>query len=341
MTLDEYIQCIPKAELHVHVEGTLEPEMMVALSGRNRVRLPYATVEEIRRAYEFNNLQSFLDLYYAATEVLKQEQDFYDLTRAYLQRAARDHVRHVELFFDPQAHTSRGVSFAAVLTGIRRALDEAESKWGMTSALIMCFLRHLSEDDAFQALDESRLYRPWITAVGLDSSELGHPPSKFASVFERARDEGFRVTAHAGEEGPPAYIREALDILRAERIDHGVRCLEDGELVERLRLERIPLTVCPLSNVKLRVFPDLSAHNLRHLLDAGLAASVHSDDPAYFGGYMVDNLLACQSSLGLTARQIHQLVANAFAGSFLPTDQRQTWLATIASEWPPELVDGE
>lgn len=312
------IEEIPKAELHLHIEGTLEPELMMQLAKGNGVAIPYKSVEEIRQAYEFSDLQSFLDIYYAGATVLQTPQDFYDLTWAYLERAAADNVRHVEIFFDPQTHTERGIPFEAVLDGIHDALEAGEAKLGITFRLILCFLRHLSADDAMTTLDEALPHKGRLHAVGLDSSEVGHPPSKFAKVFDRARAEGLLTVAHAGEEGPPRYIREALDLLKVRRIDHGVRCLEDAALVERLVEEQIPLTVCPLSNVKLRVFDTLAEHNLKKLLDAGLCVTVNSDDPAYFGGYIGENFLQTQRALGLNVNQLQTLARNAFKASFLP-----------------------
>ena len=323
MDLARLIAELPKAELHLHIEGTLEPELMMALASRNEVELPYASVEEVREAYNFSNLQSFLDIYYAGAAVLIAEQDFYDLTRAYLERAAADNVRHVEIFFDPQTHTERGIAFATVIDGICRALQDGETRLGISSRLIMCFLRHLSAADAMATLDEALPHRDRICAVGLDSSEVGHPPSKFIDVFERARKEGFLTVAHAGEEGPPDYIYEALDLLEVERIDHGVRCMEDPELVARLVDEQVPLTVCPLSNVKLRVFDTLEDHNLKKLLDAGLCATVNSDDPAYFGGYIGENFLQCQRALDLSAEDIATLAKNAFRASFIGDADKQ------------------
>jgi adenosine deaminase len=286
MDIKNLIQRIPKAELHLHIEGTLEPEMMMALAERNRIKLPYADVDEIRDAYNFSDLQTFLDIYYAGAQVLREAQDFYDLTSAYLQRVAEDNVRHVEIFFDPQTHTESDVEFSTVIDGIYAALENGQAELGITFKLIMCFLRHLSESDADATLEQALPFKDKIHAVGLDSSEVGHPPSKFTRVFDRARNEGFLTVAHAGEEGPPSYIWEALDLLKVERIDHGVRCLEDPALVERLVDEQIPLTVCPLSNVKLRVFDTLEQHNLKLLLQRGLCATINSDDPAYFGGYI-------------------------------------------------------
>jgi adenosine deaminase len=327
--LTTLIQRIPKAELHLHIEGTLEPELMMKLAQRNRVEIPYASVDEIRSAYEFSDLQSFLDIYYAGAQVLIEEQDFYDLTWAYLERAASDNVRHAEIFFDPQTHTERGVSFDTVLNGISGALQDGESKLGITFELIMCFLRHLSAADAMTTLQEALPHKNQIRAVGLDSSEVGHPPAKFTEVFDRARHEGFLTVAHAGEEGPPEYIWEALDLLKVERIDHGVRSLEDPALVERLAKEQIPLTVCPLSNVKLRVFDTLKEHNLKKLLDAGLCATINSDDPAYFGGYIGENFLQTQQALNLGIDDIQTLAKNSFTASFLSEEEKERHLAEV------------
>lgn len=332
MDIATLIRRIPKAELHLHIEGTLEPELMMKLAERNRIALPYDDVDAIRKAYDFSNLQSFLDIYYAGAEVLRTGQDFYDLTRAYLERASRDNVRHVEIFFDPQTHRARGVGFATVVDGIYRALQAGNSELGITFRLIMCFLRHLSARDAMATLEQALPCKDRIHAVGLDSSEVGHPPSKFAEVFERARDEGFLAVAHAGEEGPPAYIREALDLLKVKRIDHGVRCLEDPDLVRRLVDEQIPLTVCPLSNVRLRVFDTLEAHNLKRLLDAGICATVNSDDPAYFGGYIGENYLRSQEALDLSADDIHALAKNSFTASFLSDEEKQACIAELDAE---------
>jgi adenosine deaminase len=312
MSIEQLIRTIPKAELHIHIEGSLEPELMFEIARRNDVELPYRSVEELRRAYDFTNLQSFLDIYYEAAGVLLQERDFYDMTMAYLRRAAADNVRHAEIFFDPQTHTARGVPFAMVINGIARALADG----GISARLILCFLRHLSAESAMATLEEALPFKEHIVAVGLDSSELGNPPSKFAAVFARARAEGFLAVAHAGEEGPPSYIREALDLLHVRRIDHGVRCLEDPALVEELVARQIPLTVCPLSNVKLRVFPSMKEHNLRKLLLRGLRVTINSDDPAYFGGYIVDNYLAVAEALALTEDEIRQLAQNSLDASF-------------------------
>lgn len=327
--LVQFIRDLPKAELHVHIEGTLEPELLCEMARRNHLTLRVQTVEELRKAYSFHNLQSFLDIYYEGTRALLSEQDFFDLTWAYLERAAQQNVRHVEIFFDPQAHTDRGVPLETVIRGIHRALEEAIPRLNISSGLIMCFLRHLSAEAAMQTLEASLRFKDWIVAVGLDSSELNHPPSKFVEVFQRARAEGYLTVAHAGEEGPPDYIRQALDLLHVSRLDHGVRCLEDPSLVQRLARERIPLTACPLSNVKLCVFKSLEDHNLKQLLDLGLCVTINSDDPAYFGGYITENLLASQKALGLTRHDIYTLTRNAFEASFLGADKKQRLIAEL------------
>lgn len=327
--LRDLVQRMPKAELHMHIEGSLEPELIFALAERNQVKLNYASVDELRRAYAFTDLQSFLDIYYAGASVLLHEQDFYDMTSAYLQRARADNVRHVELFFDPQTHTERGVSFATAINGIHRALEDARVQWGMSGALIMCFLRHLSEDEAFATLEQAMPYRDKFIGVGLDSSERGHPPEKFARVFARCKDLGLRLVAHAGEEGPPEYIRTALDLLKVERIDHGVRCLEDAELTQRLAREQIPLTVCPLSNIKLRVFDKTADHNLLRLLDAGLTVTINSDDPAYFGGYVNDNFVQMFEALPLNREHARQLSRNSFSAAFLDREAKQKFLDEV------------
>ncbi|CUI05066.1 adenosine deaminase [Massilia antarctica] len=319
------VQQMPKAELHIHIEGSLEPELIFALAQRNGVSLAYGSVDELRAAYAFSDLQSFLDIYYAGASVLLKEQDFYDMTMAYLARAHADHVRHAEIFFDPQTHTARGVPFETVIKGIWRACQDGP----ISATLIMCFLRHLSEDDAIATLEEALPFRDKIIGVGLDSSERGHPPEKFTRVFERCRQLGLRLVAHAGEEGPPAYIETALDVLNVERIDHGVRCLEDPELSARLAREQIALTVCPLSNVKLRVFGAMEEHNLVTLLDAGLVATVNSDDPAYFGGYMNANFLAVFDALPLGAAHARQLARNSFTASFLEPEAKRAFLAEV------------
>ena len=323
--LPELLRRMPKAELHIHIEGSLEPELIFALAQRNGVSLPYTDVESLRRAYAFTNLQSFLDIYYAGASVLLQEQDFYDMAWAYLQRAAADHVVHAELFFDPQTHTARGVPMATVIGGLHRACTDAASQLGVDASLILCFLRHLSEDDALATLEQALPWRDRFIGVGLDSSELGHPPEKFARVFARCRELGLRLVAHAGEEGPPAYIWSALDVLKVERIDHGVQALQDPALMQRLAQDRIPLTVCPFSNVKLCVFPDLASSNLRQLLDAGLVATVNSDDPAYFGGYLNDNFVQTFAATGLDAHHAYTLARNSFEASFVTEAQRHAW----------------
>ncbi|MEJ6007380.1 adenosine deaminase [Paucibacter sp. AS339] len=313
----DLLRLAPKAELHVHIEGTLEPELIFALAQRNRVKLGYPTVEALRAAYAFTDLQSFLDVYYAGAGVLLTEEDFFDLAWAYLQRAAADGVVHAEIFFDPQTHTSRGVPMQAVIEGLHRACARAQAELGLRAVLILCFLRHLSEKDALATLDAALPWRDRFIGVGLDSAEQDNPPERFARVFARARELGLHCVAHAGEEGPPDYIRGALDTLRAERIDHGVRCLEDATLLQRLAAERVPLTVCPLSNLKLCVVKSLAEHPLRALLDAGLCAMVNSDDPAYFGGYLNDNLLRCfEADAGLSARHAWALLCNSFEACF-------------------------
>ena len=324
-----YIDRLPKAELHLHIEGSLEPEMLFALAQRNQVNIPFASVEDIRKAYNFSNLQDFLDIYYQGMAVLLTAQDFYDLTWAYLERAHADHVRHVEIFFDPQGHTERGVPFAEVITGISDALADGEKQWGITSQLIMCFLRHLDEAAAEATLDEALPYLDRIAGVGLDSSENGHPPSKFAKVFARARSLGLKLVAHAGEEGPPEYVHEALDVLHVDRIDHGNRALEDAGLVKRLAGEGMTLTVCPLSNLKLCVIGDIADSPVKQMLDSGLKATVNSDDPAYFGGYVNANYHAIADALDLSREQLSALARNSFTGSFLPPDQIAHLLAEI------------
>jgi adenosine deaminase len=326
---EEYIRGLPKAELHVHIEGTLEPEMAFQLAKKHGITLPYATVEELRRGYQFTDLQSFLDIYYAAANVLRDEDDFHALTLAYLRKAHEQGVVHVEIFFDPQTHTARGIALGTVLDGLRRALAEAEREFGITCRLILCFLRHLSAAEAMRTLEEALPYKDAISAVGLDSSELGHPPSKFAEVFARARREGLWAVAHAGEEGPPSYIYEALDILEVRRIDHGVRCEEAPLLLGRLARERIPLTVCPLSNIKLNVFDRIESHNLKRLLEHGVCVTVNSDDPAYFGGYVVENYLAVQRGLGLSRSELVVLARNSIEASFLAEQAKRRWLASI------------
>jgi adenine deaminase len=327
--MDEFIRGLPKAELHVHIEGTLEPELAFQLAEKNRVKLPYSSVEELRRAYQFSNLQSFLDIYYAGANVLRDEEDFYLLTQAYLRRAHAQGVVHAEMFFDPQTHTVRGIPLSMVLGGIRGAMLQAEREHGMSSRLIMCFLRHLSADDAMRALEAALPHKSDIAAIGLDSSEYGHPPAKFAEVFARARRAGWPAVAHAGEEGPASYIRDALDVLDAVRIDHGVRCQDDEALMQRLVDEQIPLTMCPLSNIKLRVFDRMEEHNLKQLLERGLRVTVNSDDPAYFGGYILENYRAVEQALGLSRAQLKQLADNSIQGSFLGEQDKRRWREAI------------
>ncbi|MDH3451271.1 MAG: adenosine deaminase [Gammaproteobacteria bacterium] len=320
--LRAFIQGLPKTELHLHIEGSFEPELMLQLAQRNKVKLAYASVAELREAYAFSALQDFLDIYYQGMSVLLAEQDFYDLTHAYLQRMHEQNVRHVEIFFDPQGHTERGVAFDTAIDGIWRALRDAQRDYGISSLLIMCFLRHLDQDSAMHTLDQAVAHKHRIAGVGLDSSELGHPPSKFAEVFARAGQEGYRLVAHAGEEGPPEYVYQALDILQVQRIDHGNRALEDPDLVARLAAEGTPLTVCPLSNLRLRVVQDLRDHPLRQMLELGLRATVNSDDPAYFGGYMNENYLAVQEALQLSRAQVITLARNSVDASFADTARK-------------------
>ncbi|MFC7459590.1 adenosine deaminase [Hydrogenophaga defluvii] len=327
--LVDLLRTAPKAELHIHIEGSLEPELIFALSQRNGIAIPYASVDELRRAYAFSNLQSFLDIYYAGASVLITEQDFYDMAWAYLLKAQADHVIHTEIFFDPQTHTARGVAMKTVIDGLHRACQDAHAKLGVSASLILCFLRHLSEEDAFATLEDALPHRDQFIGVGLDSSELGHPPEKFARVFARCRELGLHLVAHAGEEGPPEYIWSALDVLKVERIDHGVQSTRDAALMKRLAAERIPLTVCPLSNQKLCVFPNLADHNLGRLLDAGLCATVNSDDPAYFGGYMNDNFLQTFAATGLTAQHAYTLMRNSFEASFLAPAAKRAMLDRV------------
>jgi len=317
---------MPKAELHIHIEGSLEPELIFEMSRRNGVAIPYASVEELRRAYAFTNLQSFLDIYYAGASVLLKEQDFHDMAWAYLQRARADNVVRAEIFFDPQTHTARGVSMETVINGLHRASVAGARELGVDSALILCFLRHLSEQEAFETLEEALPFRDKFIGVGLDSSEVGHPPEKFARVFARCRELGLHLVAHAGEEGPPAYVWTALDLLKVERIDHGVQSTKDPELVKRLARDRIPLTVCPLSNLKLCVFPKLELHNIPQLLDAGLVATINSDDPAYFGGYMNENFLQTFAATGLDAAHAYQLARNSFEASFVDASVKRKYV---------------
>ena len=329
--LPDLLRAMPKAELHMHIEGSLEPELIFALAKRNDVRLRYRSVDELRAAYAFTDLQSFLDIYYAGASVLQQPQDFYDMAWAYFQRAKADNVVHAEIFFDPQTHTARKVSMRTVITGLHRACVDAQAQLGISSSLILCFLRHLSEDEAFDTFEEAFPFRDKFIGVGLDSSERGHPPEKFERVFKRAAQLGFKLVAHAGEEGPPAYIWGALDVLHAQRIDHGVQAIHDAALMARLAKERIPLTVCPLSNQKLCVFPNLADHNLGQMLDQGLCVMLNSDDPAYFGGYLNENYLQTFAALSLDASHAYQLACNSFEASFVSQAQKTTWRAQLDS----------
>lgn len=325
----ELIHALPKAELHVHIEGTFEPELMFQIAQRNHIEIPYKSVDEVKEAYNFHNLQSFLDIYYAGAKVLIHEQDFYDLTWAYFEKCKQDYVVHTEIFFDPQTHTARGIAFETVLNGIVRACKDAEEKLQISSHLIMCFLRHLTEEEAFETLAQALPYKDKIIGLGLDSSEVGHPPEKFARVFAKARDEGFLIVAHAGEEGPAEYIWQALDLLKVNRIDHGVRSEEDPKLMARLAEERMPLTVCPLSNLKLCVVDDMKQHNIKRLLEQGLCVTVNSDDPSYFGGYMNDNFIAIQEALNLSHEELKTLAIHSFEASFIDEKTKQYWIEKI------------
>ncbi len=330
MTLSQFIEQLPKVELHLHIEGTLEPELMFKLAHRNGIDLPYNSVREIRDAYNFRNLQDFLDIYYQGARVLQTEQDFYDLMWAYLKKASSQNVRHAEIFFDPQTHTDRGIPFEVVIDGLNRAREIARNQLGISSELILCFLRHLSPNAAMKTLEQARPHKDKILGVGLDSSEAGRPPSLFADVFKRAKQEGYLTVAHAGEEGPAEYVWEALKLLDVKRIDHGVRSIEDPKLIEYLVENKIPLTVCPLSNIKLRVFEDISQHNLKQLLDLGVRVTINSDDPAYFGGYMNENFLAVQEGLGLSAEDLTQISRNAVEASFLDEDRKKELLRELS-----------
>jgi adenine deaminase len=329
---------LPKVELHIHIEGSLEPELMFTLAQRNAVALQYASVDAIREAYNFGNLQTFLDIYYEACSVLLHEQDFYDLTMAYLHRAHSQNVVHTEIFFDPQTHTQRGIALATALSGIRRALVDGRRAHGITSRLIMCFLRHLSAEAAFATLEQALPYREHIIAVGLDSYEVGHPPAQFVNVFAAARQHGFLTVAHAGEEGPAEYIWQALDLLHVSRLDHGVRCTDDEVLVRELAQRQVPLTVCPLSNVKLGVFARLEEHNLRQMLHRGLCVTVNSDDPAYFDGYIAENFVAAQQALHLTASEVYQLARNAIQAAFLCDAEKRALLDQAAAVYRQHIA---
>jgi len=328
--LPALLRTMPKAELHIHIEGSLEPELIFKLAQRNGVVLPYPSVEALRAAYAFTDLQTFLDIYYAGASVLLREADFFDMAWAYFERAAADNVVHAELFFDPQTHTARGVPFETVIKGLNHAVHRAHAELGISASLILCFLRHLSEDEALATFEQALPWKHHFVGVGLDSSERGHPPEKFARVFAKAREAGLHLVAHAGEEGPPEYIRSALDVLHVQRIDHGVRCVEDPALVARLAKERMPLTVCPLSNVKLCVFKTMAEHNLKALLDAGLCATVNSDDPAYFGGYLNQNFVETFAALpALGAGDAYTLARNSFEASFVPAEKKAAWISSL------------
>ena len=329
MDMNVFIRDIPKAELHLHIEGTLEPETLFRIAERNGIKIKFDSVEKLRQAYRFNNLQSFLDIYYEGAGVLQNETDFYELTWEYLLKAKDQNVRHVEIFFDPQTHTERGIPFETVTTGIYQALSDGARDLNISFCLIMCFLRHLSESEAMETLLQALDFRDKITGVGLDSSESGHPPSKFMRVFEKARNEGFLTVAHAGEEGPPEYIWEAIQGLKVQRIDHGVRALEDKSLINELKRRQIPLTVCPLSNIKLCVFKNIREHNFKALFDQGLCVTVNSDDPAYFGGYVVENYLALQNAFQLTRNDIAQLAMNSFNAAFISQDKKDIFIDQI------------
>ena len=325
----EFIKKTPKAELHLHIEGTLEPELLFELAKRNNIQIPYTNIEEVKSAYNFSDLQSFLNVFYQGSKVLVKEKDFFDLTWAYALKCKEDNVVHTEVFFDPQTHINRKVNFDVIINGIFNALQKANKEFGLTSKIIMCFLRHLDETSAFQVLDQALAHKDKIIGVGLDSSELGHPPKKFERVFKKAIEKGFLTVAHAGEEGPPEYIWEALNLLKVKRIDHGVQCLLDEKLVQKLKDSQIPLTVCPLSNIKLRVFNKLKEHNLKKMLNKGLMVMVNSDDPAYFGGYINKNLIECQSALNLSMNEVKTLLINSFKSSFLKEEKKREWISKI------------
>ncbi|DAB34070.1 MAG TPA: adenosine deaminase [Sulfurospirillum sp. UBA12182] len=327
--MKNFIQKLPKAELHLHIEGTLEPELMFALAKKNSIQIPYKSVQELKQAYNFSSLQSFLDIYYAGANVLIHESDFFDLTWEYLLTCKEQNILHVEIFFDPQTHTKRGIAFGTVITGITKALEKAKEELGISSYLIMCFLRHLSEEEAFETLKLSLPFKAQILGVGLDSSEVGHPPSKFKNVFQACQKEGYKIVAHAGEEGDSSYIWEAIELLHVQRIDHGIRCEEDAHLVEFLKEKQIPLTVCPLSNVKLRAVSTMQEHNILKLLHKGLLVTVNSDDPAYFGGYLNENYLALTQALHINKEELKKLATNSFKASFLPQERKESFYKMI------------
>ena len=329
MNIEEFIKKSPKAELHLHIEGTLEPELMFSLAKRNNIKIPFKNIDDVKKAYNFNNLDSFLKIYYEGAKVLIKEQDFFDLTWAYILKCKEDNIVHTEIFFDPQTHTDRGVDFDIVINGIFKALKKGEKEFGLTFKIIMCFLRHLNEDECFKILDKALAHKDKIYGVGLDSSEKGNPPKKFERLFKKALENEFITVAHAGEEGPPEYIWEALNLLNVHRIDHGVQCLKDERLVEILSKSQIPLTVCPLSNIKLKVFSKLEEHNLKKMLDKNLMVMVNSDDPAYFGGYLNKNLIETQMALKLSYEQVKKLLINSFKSSFLKETEKKKWISKI------------
>ena len=329
MSLLEFIKKSPKAELHLHIEGTLEPEQMFALAKRNNINIPFKSIDEVKKAYNFSNLESFLKTYYEGAKVLIKEQDFFDITWAYVLKCKEDNIVHTEIFFDPQTHTNRGISFDIVINGIYKAFQKAEKEFDLSFKIIMCFLRHLDEEEGFKILDQALIHKDKIYGIGLDSSETGNPPSKFEKLFKRAIEYGFITVAHAGEEGPPEYMWEALNLLNVKRIDHGVQCLKDKKLVEKLSKNQIPLTVCPLSNIKLRVFNKLKEHNLKKMLDKKLMVMVNSDDPAYFGGYLNKNLIEIQLALNLSKDEVRTLLVNSFKSSFLNEEKKKKWISKI------------
>jgi len=329
MNITEFIKKTPKAELHLHIEGTLEPEHMFTLAKRNNIQIPFTNINEVKSAYNFSNLESFLKIFYQGSKVLVKEQDFFELTWAYALKCKTDNVVHTEIFFDPQTHVDRGINFDTVINGIYKALQKANKEFGLTFKIIMCFLRHLDEKAGFEMLDQASVHKEKIVGVGLDSSEIGNPPSKFKKLFEKAIEKGFLTVAHAGEEGPPEYIWQALDLLKVKRIDHGVQCLKDKKLIEKLRNSQTPLTVCPLSNIKLRVFKKLEEHNIKKMLDQKLMIMINSDDPAYFGGYINKNLIECQAALNLSMNEIKTLLINSFKSSFLKEEKKREWIAKI------------
>lgn len=331
MSISTLIKTLPKTELHLHIEGSLEPTLMWQLAGKHNIELPYNSVAAIEAAYQFSDLQSFLDIYYAGADVLRDEDDFYQLMWAYLSRCREENIVHTEIMFDPQTHTERGIGYDIFMPGFLRAVEQAKAEWGISVQLILSFLRHLSEEEAFDTLAQAEAWYPHISAIGLDSSELGHPPEKFKRVFDKVRTLGFKIVAHAGEEGPADYIWQALDLLQVDRIDHGVRCQEDPVLLERVKQEQIPLTVCPLSNLKLKVIDDMRQHNILQLLDAGLLVTVNSDDPTYFGGYLNENYEQLHQALGMNEAQLKALVINSFKASFLPEAEKQQWIAKVSA----------